>query len=64
MHNVSAHQLPEYYQPQWEPSVAGTNPVMYRKLACIQILQNFWFTFVFYFGINIKMVDLIKISIT
>ena len=44
MYNMSAHQLPQYYQPQQVPSTAWTTSVtwyMHHKLACTKILQNF-----------------------
>ena len=50
MHNVSAHQLPQYYQPQQLPSKIWTALVMWyisHKLTHIKILQNFWFFQVF-----------------
>ena len=50
-HNVSAHQLPRYYQRQRVPLLALTTSVTWyrhHKLArTTKILQNFWLTLVF-----------------
>ena len=49
MHNVSAHQLPQYYQPQQVPSTARTASVIWYmccKLPHTKILKNFWFSLV------------------
>ena len=46
MHNMSVHQLPQYYQPPEVPTTAWTALVSWytcHKLACIKIWQNFWF---------------------
>ena len=45
MHNVSAHQLPRYYQLLRVPSIVWIVSVTWytrRKLARTKILQNFW----------------------
>ena len=45
--HVSAHQLPQYYQQQFVPSMVWTTSVMgytWHKLAITKILQNFWLT--------------------
>ena len=41
MLNVSAHQLPRYYQPHRVPSTGWTVSVTWYTL-CNKILQNFW----------------------
>ena len=57
MHNVSVHQLSWYYQSNCVAFAASTVLVprySFRKLACTEILQNFWFTR----GIIRKIVEL------
>ena len=56
MHNVSAHQLLRYYQPQWILCTAWTASVMWyihcKVARTTKILQNFWLILVFLFNNN------------
>ena len=50
MHNISAHQLPQYYQPQQVNAIVWTASLkwyMHHKLAHYKILQNFLLTLVY-----------------
>ena len=45
--HMSAHQLQQYYQPQWVPSMGLSALVTWykhHKLAHTKISQNFWLT--------------------
>ena len=49
MHNMLAHQLTQYYQPWWVPSMAWTALVIWYtpcKPRCTKTLKNFWLTLI------------------
>ena len=60
MHNMSVHQLPQYYQ-QWIPSLAWAALAtwyMHCKLACTaKILQKFWLTLEIIYEVNVLYND-------
>ena len=56
MHNLSAHRLARYYQPQWVSSTAWTASVKWytrHQLARTKIFQNFWLNLIIYIYIYI-----------
>ena len=45
MHNMSAHQLSQYYQTQWVPTIAWTDSFKWyvpHKVAYTKIFLNFY----------------------
>ena len=64
MHNLSAHQLTQYYQPQQVPSMDWTALVtwyIHCKPARNKILQNFWLTLVIFLSLTWrKLQDRVK----
>ena len=62
MHNVLAHQLLRYYQPQHVPSMAWIALVMWythHKLVHTKILLNFWLLFMIskFIFLNVSIVQ-------